>query len=247
MEWFKRWFGKEYLTVYEHRNAGEAEREVQTIASVLDIKKNDLVLDLCCGNGRHDIPLVSKGCRVIGLDFSLPLILIACNSGIPGQKYPLYICADARQLPFCNGIFDIVINLFTSFGYYEDDENYQLLCSISQLLKPGGRFYIDYLNPQHVLAELVDESTKESDSIKITEKRKFDHITRRIEKEIILKKNNDSSIFHESVRLYELDEMTEMIENAGLSLRVVLGSVNGEPYSETSERMILYGTKKAGK
>ncbi len=151
MEWYERWFGEDYLTVYDHRDTEEAERDVQAIKNVLDLKENELVLDLCCGNGRHDIPLVRMGCRVVGLDFSMPLLSVARSARMPGTTYPLYIRADARNIPFRNGIFDIIVNLFTSFGYFTDDENCEMLRSISRVLKPDGRFYIDYLNPPRVL------------------------------------------------------------------------------------------------
>ena len=244
MEWFERWFGEEYLLVYEHRNKKEAEREVETIAQVLNLKDNMLLLDLCCGSGRHDIPLVQRGYRIVGLDLSMPLLSIAQKSKSSDTRYPLYIQADVKNIPLRSGIFDAVLNLFTSFGYFDDKENFELLLSISRLLKVDGHFYIDYLNPSRVLDDLVEESVKEKNSIKITEKRTYNDKTHRIEKTIHLDHDGTIKTFHESVRLYTIDEMRSMIKRAGLHILDVLGSVTGEPYSKTSERMILSGFKK---
>ena len=155
MEWYERWFGEEYLIVYDHRNFEEAEREVHTINRILGLKKNDLILDLCCGSGRHDISLERIGCRVIGLDFSMSLLKIARGNRSLDRDFPQYIRADAKRIPFRDGVFDIVLNLFTSFGYFCDDENYAFLHSISRVLKPDGRLYIYYFNPRNVIANLV--------------------------------------------------------------------------------------------
>ena len=244
MEWFERWFGEEYLLVYEHRNIKEAEREVQAINMLIELKENDLILDLCCGPGRHDNFLVRLGCRIYGLDFSMPMLKIASDTIPLDNKYPRYIRGDARRLPFRDDVFDVVLNLFTSFGYFDDNGNHEFIRSIVRILKPGGHFLIDYFNPDRVVSELVEESTKEKEGIRIVEKRKLDNKTRRIEKTIILNWDNKSQTFHESVRLYELDEMISMIESSGLETKNVLGSMEGEPYSKSSERMIVLGLKK---
>ena len=244
MEWFERWFGEEYLLVYEHRNIREAEHEAHVIKEILGLKKNDLILDLCCGPGRHDTPFVRIGCRVIGLDFSMPMLKIASEAIPLDNNFPKYIRSDARYLPFRDEAFDVVLNLFTSFGYFDDNENNELIWSISRILKPDGQFYIDYLNPTKVIAELEEESTKVKKDITIVEKRRLDEKTHRIEKTIQLTWDNNSQTFHESVRLYSLDEMLSIINNAGLETAEVIGSIEREPFCESSDRMIIYGSKK---
>ena len=243
MEWFERWFGEEYLLVYEHRNIQEAEREVQAIKDILNLHEHELVLDLCCGPGRHDIVLIRQGYRVIGLDYSMPLLKIASEAIPLGKAYPKYIRGDARMIPFRENTFDVILNLFTSFGYFQDDENRALLGSIANLLKPGGRFYIDYLNPIKVEAELVPESVRIKDGIRVEERRTINQETRRVEKQIHLRWDNNSQTFHESVQLYSLEEMLAMIADAGLTTDGFYGSVEREPYGESSPRMILFGIK----
>lgn len=173
----------------------------------------------------------------------MPMLKIASETIPLDKKYPQYIRGDARLLPFRNKAFDIVLNLFTSFGYFDDNGNQEFIRSISRILKPGGHFFIDYFNPVKVASELVEESIKEREGIKIVEKRKIDQENHRIEKTIILNWNNHSQTFHESVRLYTLEEMLTMIKNAGLETKDVLGSVEREPYNDSSERMIFFGSK----
>lgn len=244
MEWFERWFGEEYLLVYEHRNHREAEQESEAIAEILHVAEHDLVLDLCCGPGRHDSSFARIGCRIIGLDYSMPLLKIATSAIPPGDTYPQYIRGDARRLPFREGVFDVVLNLFTSFGYFEDDENHDLLFSIARILKPGGSFFIDYLNPDKVVRELVPESTRHKEGMEIVEKRCIVPETKRVEKTIELHWDNNKQTFHESVRLYTREEMLGMLDEAGLETIEVIGSVNREPYTSDSDRMILHGVKR---
>ncbi|MFA6471937.1 MAG: class I SAM-dependent methyltransferase [Candidatus Latescibacterota bacterium] len=243
MEWYKRWFGEEYLIVYEHRDTKEAEREVEFVERVLELKNNDLILDLCCGSGRHDHFLTQKGYRVIGLDYSLTLLRKACNGLHEGVGYPHYILADARVVPFCDGIFDAVLNLFTSFGYFEDRENLDLLKTIARLLKNGGKFYIDYLNPQKIINGLFPETVKKKNGLTVVEKRHLDTTSKRVEKTIIIRSGNGENEFHESVRLYSIEEMLVMLKEAGLIFSQVCGSIRGEEYNENSDRMIIYGWK----
>jgi len=247
MEWYKRWFGEEYLLVYEHRDIEEAEREVAFIERTLELEKNDLILDLCCGPGRHDYPLVRRGYRVIGLDYSFPMLCIARNALDPGAGYPLYIRADARAIPLRDGIFDAVLNLFTSFGYFEDRENHEFLESIARLLKDGGKYYIDYLNPPQLLAGLAAETIREKNGLTVVEKRRLDPNRKRVEKTIIIQSGNFEQEYQESVRLYQLDEMLDMLKAAGLAVQEVFGSTRGEVYSENSERMIIHGRKSHSK
>ena len=244
MNWYERWFGQEYLLVYEHRDIREAGREIEAVRSLLNLTENDLVLYLCCGPGRHDSPLARMGCRVIGLDYSMELLKLAREGIQPGSPYPVYVRADARKIPFRDEAFDVVLNLFTSFGYFSDEENRGFIRSIARLLKPGGRYYIDYLNPRRVKNNLAEESTRERDGITITEKRRIDPFSRRIEKTILLRLEDHVQMFYESVRLYEKEEMLAILETAGLGVEPILGASSGEPFGPESERMIFYGKKQ---
>jgi len=243
MEWHRRWFGEEYLFVYEHRDAAEAERDIRFAERALGLLPEAVVLDLCCGSGRHSLLLARRGYRTVGLDYSEPLLSIARNATTPGERYPIYVRADARALPFRNGVFDAVFNLFTSFGYFDHCENCGMLASISRILKPDGAFFIDYLNPPRLLAGLVHESVRERNGVVIIEKREFDPVGKRVEKTIAIRAGEGERKYRESVRLYTLDEMRAMLGKAGLTFEGVAGSMEGEPYGDTSERMILWGRR----
>lgn len=246
MDWYKDWFGEEYLLVYEHRDEAEALRESEAIRRILGLGGNELVLDLACGSGRHALPLAQAGLRVIGLDYSNTLLSIARESVPDDASFPLYVRGDAKSLPFDSDVFDVVLSLFTSFGYFSDEDNWSVLKGISRILKPGGRFYIDYLNPARVESGLVPESVRENGELRIVERRSLNQEKRRVEKTIELHSGDEVRTFCESVRLYSSDEMCHMLESAGLTTDGVLGSIDMNQYTNDSDRMILYGYKRRG-
>jgi len=243
MEWYQRWFGEEYLLVYEHRDLAEAERDIHFVERILHLRSGERVLDLCCGPGRHDPPLARLGCRVIGLDYSICLLRAARAALGPDDANPCYVRADAREIPFRDGVFDVILNLFTSFGYFEDGGNCNLLCSMARLLRPEGRYCLDYLNPPLLLAGLVPETKTERNGVTVIERRALNDVKHRVEKTIILRSDGREETFRESIRLYPLAEMLIMLRDAGLTVEGVFGSTEGEEYTESSPRMILWGRK----
>lgn len=244
MEWFREWFGEDYLLVYGHRDEAEAERDIEYSVRVLGLAAGMRALDLCCGSGRHARALARRGLAVTGVDYSGPLLDAAKKEGYDVPCGPRYVRADARSLPFRDGSFDAVLNLFTSFGYFEHGGNCGMLCEIARVLCPGGAFLIDYLNPPHVIAGLVPETERELEGMVVTECRRHDPETCRVEKTIHIRSCGCEREFRESVRLYSLDEMTAMLDDAGLALDGADGSTGGEPHSIDSSRMILRGRKR---
>ena len=115
------------------------------------------MLDLACGAGRHTAALRRRGYRALGVDLSLTL-LARMRRGLPR------VAGDMRRLPFAAESFDWVLNFFTSFGYFERErENFRVLEEIVRVLAPGGRFLIDLMNPEPVLADLKPREVQELD------------------------------------------------------------------------------------
>ena len=250
MEWFRRWFGEDYLLVYRHRDEEEAERDIEFAGLALGLARDALVLDLCCGTGRHSRALTRRGYRAVGLDFSGVLLLEALSSGKNEGPPPRYVLGDARALPFREGVFDAVLNLFTSFGYFEHRENCAMLGDIARVLAQDGSFFIDYLNPCRVETSLSPETVRECGGSIIRERRTIDPETRRVEKSIFIcakSGTGEEREYRESVRLYTLSEMNAMLAVAGLVLEGTAGSMEGAPFDGESERMVLWGKKGGGR
>lgn len=239
-EWFKDSFGEDYLLVYRHRTLEDAENEVDSIVKWLKLTPEDLILDLCCGTGRHSIALARRGYRVTGLDLSESLLSCAAkfSKGLPVR----FVQGDMRSLPFSEGMFDVVLNLFTSFGYFvEDQDNERVLAEISRVLKPGGRFLIDFLNRPAVVQGLVPVSEREEEGIKIREERWIEGDV--VCKRIFLSDDRGSRQYEERVKMYARDQMEQMMRRAGLTVQRVWGDFEGNPHTEHSQRMIIAGCR----
>lgn len=235
-EWFKDWFASEfYLKVYKHRNNLEAESFLQFIIDDLEIEKKSKILDAACGAGRHLHFLQKKGFITYGFDLSLPLLKVAKKELI----YNTILNMDIRNVAFKQQ-FDFVFNLFTSFGYFEtDNQNFKFFSSIKNYLKNKGVIVFDYFNTEYLKKNLVLNSCKIIDDIKITEERNISD--GRVNKIIILNNGLEEKSYVESVKLYSYFQLIENFEKLGYRIIKQYGNYNGEIFDiEKSERLILY-------
>ena len=239
--WYKESFGEDYLLVYKHRDRVNASKEVTAIIDWLGITSEDKILDLCCGTGRHSIELARRGFSVVGIDLSDVLLSHAKKAS--GGLDIEYIQGDMRSLPFSTGSFDVVLNLFTSFGYFvEDHENGQVLADIARMLKPNGQFLIDYLNREKVIESLVPLSERVEDGVYIREERMIDGDF--VRKKIIISEAGKERFYEERVKMYTREEIEALMDKVGLMGDLVRGDYDGHPYTVQSPRMILSGRKK---
>lgn len=240
MPWYKEWFGAEYLELYAHRDAEEARRHVDFVVAHLGGgPKPRAVLDLASGAGRHTAALRERGYRTLGLDISLTLL--AHPPRTPN------VAGDMRCLPFAAETFDWVLNFFTSFGYFETErENFRVLEEIVRVLTPGGRFLIDFLNRDLVLAGLKPQEVQTFGEQRVEIERWYDPQTRRINKRMrLLRPGTEPRSFLESVRAYGPEEVTIGLQWAGLEVGALFGNFHGDPFTRDSERLIIVGGKRA--
>lgn len=239
--WYETAFDALYPVVYAHRTVEAATRESAFAIEQLHLCTSCSVLDLCCGNGRHMVHLLRHTPHVIGLDYS-PALLGEARRLLGGQGSLLR--GDMRAIPF-DRAFDAVANFFTSFGYFNrDEENQAVARGIARALRPGGRFFMDYLNPQHVQANLDPESRRTAGAYEIIEKRWIDKALNRVNKTTAILRDgvlvNETS---ESVRLYERDELAGLLTAAGLKVEAIFGDYDGTPVHGSRPRQIVVGTR----
>lgn len=250
-EWFERSFGEDYLLVYKHRDMQGAKEEVHKMISWLNLNKGATVLDLCCGMGRHSLALAELGYQLTGIDLSTILLREAKKNDTEQQIE--FIKADMRSLPITRQ-FDAIVNLFSSFGYFEtDEEHLQVLQEMRRLLAPGGKFIIDFLNPLYTITNLVPESQRVDEGQLIQEKRCIEQGY--VKKQITITDINYEGLhgkqperrYLERIRLYTSDDFKSLLAQAGLTLEAIYGGYNGEPYDEEgSKRMIMIGSNNIG-
>jgi SAM-dependent methyltransferase len=241
--WYEKSFGKDYLLVYQHRDYTGAEREVDAMIQWIDLSAGARILDLCCGMGRHSITLARMGYQVTGVDLSKVLLDTAMQAD-PDEDVR-WVRGDMRKVPL-EEQFDAVVNLFTSFGYFDlDEQNIRVIREIDRLLLLGGRFLIDYLNPIHIERSLVPSSLRMSGDTQILEVRRLENGF--VKKDItIVGEDLRERKYTEQVRLYELTDFEQMLSaNTTLEIDCVYGDYDGTAYCQfESPRMILTGTKK---
>lgn len=242
MNWYEEWFGEEYKLVYPHRNESEAKEQVEFLCRHIHLPRGAKVLDLCCGCGRHAVRLKELGYDVVGLDLSEELLELACSRSAECDLDVKFIRCDMREIPYEN-YFDLIVNFFTSFGYFADDrENQKVLSAIAKALKPSGKFLIDYMNPDYVAKNLVDRDEREiARGLHVIQERWI--ASRRINKKITLIRDGKVSEYNESVRMYSCPEMKDMLMIVGLKLTAIYGNFDGSEYRQDSPRMILIGEK----
>ncbi|MGG4448463.1 class I SAM-dependent methyltransferase [Brevibacillus porteri] len=242
-EWFERSFREDYVLVYRHRDDSAADGEIANLLERLPVKDTGRVLDLCCGSGRHSRALARRGYEVVGVDLSPVLLQLAEEQ----NTYPQLSFArcDMRDIPFCEE-FDIVVNLFTSFGYFStDEENANVIRNMAQALKTKGEVVIDFLNAAYVIDNLVPHSTKEVSGMLIKEERWIQDGF--VKKRILIsdESSNEPREYMEQVRLFSAQQMIAMLTEAGFEKIQVFGNYQFEEYvANESPRMIFYAVKQ---
>ena len=243
-EWYRAFFGKDYLEVYGNLLTQESS-EAEFVIRALDLRPGDRVLDLCCGTGRHAVPLAKAGLRVTGLDMSEQYLELAhLASREAGVKVRL-VQGDMREIPFI-GEFDAVVNMFTAFGYFDSESDDQrVLDGVAAALRPGGRLLLDLLNRDWVAANYVRSELREGEDGTIyQERREFDPVAGRnhVEFTITSPDGAERKTSHH-IRLYVVTEISQMFDRGGLVLERSYGGYDGSLLSVEARRTILVARK----
>ena len=241
--WNEEWFNTEdYLNVYQHRNDADAERLVNLILANTILDHNAEVIDLACGNGRHSIHFAECGYNVKAVDLSENLLCVARKSAESLGLKIKFVNSDLRSFQ-SSSKFDLAVNLFTSFGYFEtDDENFSLFPKVFNLLKNKGYFVIDYFNANYLSNNLVTHSEDIVSEKKIIQERRI--IGHRVIKDITISKDGLRKSFRESVRMYSGTELLTAIKNSGFKIHKVFGDFDGSKFDlNSSPRIIIISGK----
>lgn len=241
-DWYAEWFDTTYYhLLYQNRNDEEAEFFLSNIQKILHLNEGLNIWDMACGKGRHVNYLSKLGMRACGTDLSKNSISLAIENFKNGNSE--FFVHDMRSA-FRINYFDVVLNVFTSLGYFEkrrDDE--RVFISAAQSLKQGGKFVVDFLNANKVINGLIKEESKKINDIQF-------HINRKVENDCIIKSisvsdNGKTMEFAERVKAYRLEDFMSFATLAGLELKEIFGNYTLDTYNEnSSDRLILIFNKK---
>lgn len=234
-KWYAHWFDTpHYHKLYKHRDEKEAAFFMNNLVEYLGLKRGKHVLDVACGRGRHANFLNKIGFEVTAIDLSSNNIAFAeqyANKSLHFKRQDMRLALPAK--------FDAIFNLFTSFGYFEDDEdNLMVLKAFKKQLKPKACSVIDFVNKNHVQKNLVKEENKLVDGINFYIKRRIDN--RYIYKDISFEAEGQCFNFTERVRAFELADFERFLNQLELNLVNVFGDYQLADFDLTeSPRMIL--------
>ncbi len=234
-DWFISWFNTSYYhTLYKHRDHTEAQTFMRNLIALLDFKKEDSLLDLGCGKGRYSIYLNSLGFRVSGYDLSSKSIQYAKqfeNSRLKFKEHDMRDAFDSK--------FDAVLNLFTSFGFFEDDlEDIAVLQHIKNSLNKNGIAIIDFMNSKKVVSELIYKEVIKVDAITFHIKKALKNGF--IVKEIQFEAEGSQHTYYEKVKCLDLNKIKSYLKTVNFKIKHTFGNYHLEAFDETtSDRLIL--------
>ncbi len=240
-DWYADAFDEHYLDLYSYRDVEEAALFTGVLGEHVHLT-GALILDLACGAGRYVETLREAGASAVGLDLSPALLARAVRAG----ARPL-VRGDMRRLPFGAGVFDGVISMFTSFGYFpEIEDEMAVLRGVARCLKPEGWFVIDYMNSAEVRRSLEVSSSRRAGDLLAVERRWIDEDGERVVKEVRLY-DGDQLVkeYTEVVRLLDAEKLQRMLAGAGFEVLRLAGDYNGGAFAEArSSRMIAFCRKR---
>ena len=234
-DWYTSWFDTPYYHVlYKNRDYPEAQSFMENLTSYLNIVENGSILDLACGKGRHAVYLNKIGYNVTGIDLSKKSIDFAKQYETEGLNFDVH---DMRE-PY-HEKFNAVFNLFTSFGFFDDDnDDIKTIKAIKATLKEHGIGVIDFMNTDFVIDNLVASNTLEIDGITFNLKRYLDNNF--VIKDIKFEADGRNYFFQEKVKALKLEDFQKMFELAGVQLLDVFGDYKlNKFHHKTSERLIM--------
>lgn len=239
-EWFKEWFNSPYYHIlYTHRDVHEATQLIDHLIDYLKPEVDSRMLDLACGRGRHSVYLHSKGFDVTGVDLSSESIRYAEDFEEDGLRFFVH---DMRQLLSTNA-YDYVFNLFTSFGYFDrDEENVRVVRNMSDALKSGGCLVIDFLNVEKLRFSGIKKEEKEIDGITFQIEREIRE--ERVIKTIRFTDKGKEYNFEEKVMLLGAGEFERYFQACGLEILNVFGNYQLDPFMPESSDRLIYCVRK---
>ncbi|MDG2455939.1 MAG: class I SAM-dependent methyltransferase [Bacteroidia bacterium] len=235
-EWFGTWFDSEYYhLLYKDRNYTEAEAFMVQLSKYLKPTKDQLILDLACGKGRHSIQLNKLGANMEGCDYSLNSINYARKYDNATLTFYTHDMRDALPKQY-----DVILNLFTSFGYFDTDEEHQkTLQNIYDGLNQGGTFIFDFMNVDVIIPNLVSGEVKNKEGIEFHIKREV--VDGRITKYIAFEDEQEEWHYHkEKVAVLDHNKLVNMMKSIGFKVVDTFGNYHLNAFDvKKSDRLIL--------
>jgi 2-polyprenyl-3-methyl-5-hydroxy-6-metoxy-1,4-benzoquinol methylase len=244
VEFDMRLFGDDYLYFAQDTLTDElSDAQAEAIWTLLELEPGMDVLDLACGHGRIANRLAARGARLTGLD-ATPLFLEIARKDARARGVDVeYVEGDMRAIPW-RGRFDRIVNWFTAFGYFEDDDNRRVLAGAEAALRPGGRLLIETANLLRILTMFRPAEVAERDGNLMIDTREIEAATGRIVSTRIVVRDGEIRRYPFFVRSFTFTELRDWLLAAGFERVGGYGS-DGSAFTHESRRMLVVARKRA--
>ena len=237
---FNNWFDSKYYHIlYKDRDHDEARKFITKLLEHLNLKKSMTILDAACGKGRHSIEIEKLGYKVTGIDLSKNSIKHAKQFENLNLKFKIH------DISIPLGIkFNVVFNLFTSFGYYNRENDLKTLLSIEENLKDDGVGVIDFFNIHNVKKNLIEQENIIRDNINFNISRKTKD--KLVEKNISFEDNSIKYSYKETVNGLNLNDFKNYFKKTNLEINEIFGDYELNKFDlNYSPRLIIVFKKKS--
>ncbi|WP_207423621.1 class I SAM-dependent methyltransferase [Desertivirga brevis] len=241
IKWYQNWFSSPYYHIlYHQRNDEEAELFIDSLCALLKPVDGSKILDVACGRGRHSVYLSRKGYDVTGIDLSYSNIKFAKQ--FENEKLHFFQ-HDMRHLLFIN-YFDIALNMFTSFGYFESERDHvNALRSFRKSLKHDGVLVLDYFNTEKIIKNLARQEVKHIEGIDFHLSKKVND--GKIIKTIGFEHRGKDYHFKEEVKAFTLADFEKMFRLSGFTIEQTFGNYHLNSYDPIKSDRLIFICRKA--
>jgi SAM-dependent methyltransferase len=250
-DWWRTYFDERYFEMHDPLFSEERSRgEVAGMRELLALPVGARVLDAPCGWGRHTRLLAEAGCDAFGADLSYDLLRRTDRDSLaePGtaqgrevrSELVPYAAADVRALPFADGSFDAVINVFTSLGLFlSDDEDVAALREAKRVLREGGALLLESMHRDEVMATYAERDRWSlPDGTEVRVQRRFDAVAGVSHERLRWRRGAESGRKRHSLRLRTATEIDGLLDAAGFTDVEYFGDWDGAPFHHTCESLI---------
>jgi SAM-dependent methyltransferase len=229
--------------LFNQQRQSSTQEEVDKIQNLLHIEGQSKILDLCCGKGRHSLEFSRRAFDVIGVDRTAAYIEKARLEAEKLNLTATFILDDMREYCVPKN-FDIIINMFGSFGYFENpDDDRKVVTHMYTSLRAGGKFLIETAGKEILARNFQERGWNEEGDLLILSERKVSQNWSCIETHWIVIQGTKRVEHRVSVRSYSAVELSSLLFDCGFSKVQVYGNLDGSEYNHMAQRLVVVGQK----
>jgi SAM-dependent methyltransferase len=244
--WWEDLFNDDYIRTMESLTARQIESEVSFIDESLGCEPGATLLDLACGTGRHAVHLAKRGYQIVGFDLSLAMLARASEEAQEHSAKINFVQGDMREMTF-EETFDGIYCWNTSFGYFEEEKNANIVDRVHRALKRGGVFLLDVINRDFLVRQAPSLAWFEGEGCVCMDEMSVDWITSRMKvKRTIMLDDARTREIEYSIRIYSLHELGRLLHDHGFRVAEVSGrhSTPGVFFGHESPRTLILAEKR---